>query len=114
MFFSPGNHISLHSDGSDHLYSHCWLGLQSLLTSVQVQNRSFPNTEEKQQKIPNIKMHLLFPPRRPRGMYFCRKDRGEMASMVYNWESDQVGGGGDDENENGDCGDLQHNLQLGE
>ena len=23
-------------------------------------------------------------------MYFCRKDRGEMASMVYNWESDQV------------------------
>ena len=28
--------------------------------------------------------------RRPRGMYFCRKDRGEMASMVYNWESDQV------------------------
>ena len=37
-----------------------------------------------------------------------------MASMVYNWESDQVGGGGDDENENGDCGDLQHGLQLGE
>ena len=32
--------------------------------------------------------------------------------MVYNWESDQVGGGVDDEN--GDCGDLQHNLQLGE
>ena len=30
------------------------------------------------------------PSRRPRGMYFCRKDRGEMASMVYNWESDQV------------------------
>merc|ERR1719362_1895776 len=28
--------------------------------------------------------------RRSRGMYFCRKDRGEMASMVYNWESDQV------------------------
>ena len=23
-----------------------------------------------------------------------------MASMVYNWESDQVGGGVDDENEN--------------
>jgi len=23
-------------------------------------------------------------------MYFCRYDRGEMASMVYNWESDQV------------------------
>merc|ERR1719209_489907 len=28
--------------------------------------------------------------RRPRGMYFCRKGQGEMASMVYNWESDQV------------------------
>jgi len=28
--------------------------------------------------------------RRPRGMYFCRKDRDEMASMVYNWDSDQV------------------------
>jgi len=28
--------------------------------------------------------------RRPRGMYFCRKDRNEMASMVYNWDSDQV------------------------
>merc|ERR1719209_1584569 len=28
--------------------------------------------------------------RRPRGMYFCRKDRGEMASMVYNWEADEV------------------------
>jgi len=28
--------------------------------------------------------------RRPRGMYFCPRDRGEMASMVYNWESDQV------------------------
>lgn len=28
--------------------------------------------------------------RRPRGMYFCRHDRGEMASMVYNWDSDQV------------------------
>merc|ERR1719208_550235 len=28
--------------------------------------------------------------RRPRGMYFCRKDRGEMASMVYNWEGDDV------------------------
>jgi len=23
-------------------------------------------------------------------MYFCRKDRDEMASMVYNWDSDQV------------------------
>jgi hypothetical protein len=23
-------------------------------------------------------------------MYFCPKDRGEMASMVYNWESDEV------------------------
>ena len=23
-------------------------------------------------------------------MYFCRKDRNEMASMVYNWDSDQV------------------------
>lgn len=28
--------------------------------------------------------------RRPRGMYFCPHDKGEMASMVYNWESDQV------------------------
>ena len=28
--------------------------------------------------------------RRPRGMYFCKYDRGEMASMVYNWESDEV------------------------
>jgi len=28
--------------------------------------------------------------RRPRGMYFCRHDKDEMASMVYNWESDQV------------------------
>ena len=28
--------------------------------------------------------------RRSRGMYFCRHDRHEMASMVYNWESDEV------------------------
>jgi len=28
--------------------------------------------------------------RRPRGMYFCPADKGEMASMVYNWESDEV------------------------
>lgn len=28
--------------------------------------------------------------RRPRGMYFCRHDRNEMASMVYNWESEEV------------------------
>jgi len=28
--------------------------------------------------------------RRPRGMYFCKYDAGEMASMIYNWESDQV------------------------
>jgi len=28
--------------------------------------------------------------RRSRGMYFCRHDRNEMASMVYNWESDEV------------------------
>jgi len=28
--------------------------------------------------------------RRPRGMYFCKYDQGEMASMVYNWESDEV------------------------
>jgi hypothetical protein len=28
--------------------------------------------------------------RRSRGMYFCPEDRGEMASMVYNWESDEV------------------------
>ena len=29
-------------------------------------------------------------------------------SIIYNWESDQVGGGGDDENENGDCGGIHH------
>ena len=23
-------------------------------------------------------------------MYFCRHDRNEMASMVYNWDSDEV------------------------
>jgi len=28
--------------------------------------------------------------RRPRGMYFCPADKGEMASMVYNWESNEV------------------------
>ena len=28
--------------------------------------------------------------RRPRGMYFCKYDKGEMASMIYNWESDEV------------------------
>lgn len=28
--------------------------------------------------------------RRPRGMYFCPDDKGEMASMVYNWESNEV------------------------
>jgi len=28
--------------------------------------------------------------RRPRGMYFCPEDKGEMASMVYNWESNEV------------------------
>jgi len=28
--------------------------------------------------------------RRPRGMFFSAKDKGEMASMVYNWESDEV------------------------
>jgi len=28
--------------------------------------------------------------RRPRGMFFSLKDRGEMASMVYNWDSDDV------------------------
>ncbi len=28
--------------------------------------------------------------RRPRGMFFSRNDRGEMASMVYNWEHDEV------------------------
>jgi len=28
--------------------------------------------------------------RRSRGMYFCRHDRNEMASMVYNWDSDEV------------------------
>ena len=28
--------------------------------------------------------------RRPRGMYFCPADKGEMASMVYNWDSNEV------------------------
>jgi len=28
--------------------------------------------------------------RRPRGMFFSRHDKGEMASMVYNWEGDDV------------------------
>ncbi|KAL5718402.1 malate dehydrogenase (decarboxylating) [Ranunculus cassubicifolius] len=28
--------------------------------------------------------------RRPRGMYFSAKDRGEMMSMIYNWPSKQV------------------------
>jgi len=28
--------------------------------------------------------------RRSRGMYFCRHDRNEMASMVYNWDHDEV------------------------
>jgi len=28
--------------------------------------------------------------RRGRGMYFCRHDRNEMASMVYNWDADEV------------------------
>jgi len=28
--------------------------------------------------------------RRPRGMFFCPYDKDEMASMVYNWEGDQV------------------------
>ncbi|KAJ7564625.1 hypothetical protein O6H91_02G026700 [Diphasiastrum complanatum] len=28
--------------------------------------------------------------RRPRGMYFCASDRGEMISMVYNWPAERV------------------------
>jgi malate dehydrogenase (decarboxylating) len=28
--------------------------------------------------------------RRPRGMYFSSADRGEMASMIYNWPADEV------------------------
>eukprot|EP01104_Vermistella_antarctica_P017214 TRINITY_DN6068_c0_g2_i1.p1 TRINITY_DN6068_c0_g2~~TRINITY_DN6068_c0_g2_i1.p1 ORF type:complete len:658 (+),score=107.09 TRINITY_DN6068_c0_g2_i1:67-1974(+) len=28
--------------------------------------------------------------RRPRGMYFCSKDRGQMAAMVWNWPSSEV------------------------
>jgi len=28
--------------------------------------------------------------RRPRGMYFSAKDKGEMMSMIYNWPSDEV------------------------
>jgi malic enzyme len=28
--------------------------------------------------------------RRPRGMYFSAKDKGEMMSMIYNWPGQQV------------------------
>jgi len=28
--------------------------------------------------------------RRPRGMYFSAKDKGEMMSMIYNWPADEV------------------------
>ena len=28
--------------------------------------------------------------RRPRGMYFSAKDKGEMMSMIYNWPAQQV------------------------
>ena len=28
--------------------------------------------------------------RRPRGMFFSARDKGEMASMVYNWDNDDV------------------------
>lgn len=28
--------------------------------------------------------------RRPRGMYFSAKDKGEMMSMIHNWPSKQV------------------------
>ncbi|PKI60901.1 NAD-dependent malic enzyme 59 kDa isoform, mitochondrial [Punica granatum] len=28
--------------------------------------------------------------RRPRGMYFCAKDKGEMMSMIYNWPAHKV------------------------
>lgn len=28
--------------------------------------------------------------RRPRGMYFSVKDKGEMMSMIYNWPADEV------------------------
>lgn len=28
--------------------------------------------------------------RRPRGMYFSAKDKGEMMSMIYNWPSQNV------------------------
>lgn len=28
--------------------------------------------------------------RRPRGMYFSAKDKGEMMSMIYNWPANQV------------------------
>lgn len=28
--------------------------------------------------------------RRPRGMYFSAKDKGEMMSMIYNWPAEQV------------------------
>ena len=28
--------------------------------------------------------------RRPRGMYFTAKDKGEMMSMIYNWPQEKV------------------------
>jgi malate dehydrogenase (decarboxylating) len=28
--------------------------------------------------------------RRPRGMYFSAKDKGEMMSMIYNWPAEKV------------------------
>ena len=28
--------------------------------------------------------------RRPRGMYFSAKDKGEMMSMIYNWPAHEV------------------------
>ena len=38
------NKSSFHPDGSDHLHSHCRLGLQSLFSSLQVQNHQISKT----------------------------------------------------------------------
>lgn len=60
------------------------MGLFTFLTFVQVEGATL--NYEKVKKPSNS----YFYSRRPRGMFFSAKDKGEMASMVYNWESDEV------------------------
>jgi hypothetical protein len=81
------------------------LKIQSLITitvavtkffdSKRIENINFYETETEiliifvpTAAIPAFCSQLYY--RRSRGMYFCPEDRGEMASMVYNWESDEV------------------------